>query len=109
MNFKESKPFKYFNIKIPYPVLFKKKFSEYLFSKGVLIRYEKTTPWNIYFLENYDWRVAYIYGDTGTIFKKKEISCKKKKLHVNSTSNTFNRKYENFDYTLTVSICPKIT
>ena len=31
----------------------------------------------------------------GTIFKQKGTSCKKKKLHVNSTSNSSQRKYEN--------------
>ena len=31
-----------------------------------------------------------------TIFKQKGISCKKTELHVNSTSNVFQRKYENF-------------
>ena len=82
-----------------------KKVQGVLFSKGVLVCQEKTTPRSIYFLGNYDWRVAYIYGDTGTILKKKELSCKEKELHVNSTSNTFHKKYE----TLTVSICPEIT
>ena len=32
-----------------------------------------------------------------TISKQREPSCKKKELHVNSTSNTFQRKYQNFD------------
>ena len=45
----------------------------------------------------------------GTIFKQKGTSHKKKELLVNSTSDTFQGKYENFDKTLTVSIYPKIT
>ena len=45
----------------------------------------KTAPKIIYFLGNYDRRVAYTFGDTGTIFKQKEPSCKKKELYVNST------------------------
>ena len=32
---------------------------------------------------------VYTYSDGGTIFKQKGPSCKKKELHVNSTSNTF--------------------
>ena len=34
---------------------------------------------------------------TGTIFKQKETSFKKKELLVNPTLNTFQRKYGNFD------------
>ena len=33
----------------------------------------------------------------GTIFKQKGKSCEKNKLHMNSTSNAFERRYENFD------------
>ena len=90
---KESKPFKCFNIKISYSFLFTRKFREYLFSKGALICWEKATPRSIYFPGNYDWRVAHTYG----IFKQKVPSCKKKELHVNSTSNTFHKKYENLN------------
>ena len=32
---------------------------------------------------------VYTYSDRGTIFKQKGPSCKKKELHLNSTSNTF--------------------
>ena len=55
----------------------------------------------------------------GIIFKQKGTSCKEKELHVNLTSNTFQRKYENLIKTsntfqrkyetLTVLIYPKIT
>ena len=31
-----------------------RKFREYLFLKGVVIKYEKATPRSIYFLENFD-------------------------------------------------------
>ena len=34
----------------------------------------------------------------GTIFKQRGQSCKKKELHVTSTWNTYQKKYENFDY-----------
>ena len=34
---------------------------------------------------------------TGTNFKQKGPSCQKKELQVNSTANTFQRKYENVD------------
>ena len=53
----QSKPFKYFNITIPYSFWYTRRFGEYLFPKGVLVYREKTTPWSIYFLENYDWGV----------------------------------------------------
>ena len=43
----------------------------------------------------------------GIIFKQKRSSCKKKELRVNLTSNTFQRKYENFDKILSVLIYPK--
>ena len=33
----------------------------------------------------------------GAIFKQKGPSCKKKEFHVNSNSNTFQKKNENFD------------
>ena len=94
---RESKPFKWFNIKISYSFLFTRKFMEHLFSKGVLICQEKNNYQEFYFLGNYDRRIAYIQGDTGTVFKEQRPSCKKKEFHVNSTSNTFQRKYENFD------------
>ena len=84
LNCKESKPFR-------------ESLGSTYFPKEYLLSRKKTSPRNIYFLWNYDWRVAYNYGDTGAIFKQKGPSCKKKELHVNSTSNTFHRKYENFD------------
>ena len=41
LNYKQGKTFKRFNITIPYPFLFIRKFGEYLFPKGVLIYQEK--------------------------------------------------------------------
>ena len=40
---------------------------------------------------------------------KKGLSCKKKVLSVNSTSDIFYRKYENLDVNSKTSIYPKIT
>ena len=40
---------------------------------------------------------VYIYGHAKTICKQKGPSYKKNEVHVNWTSNTFQRKYENFD------------
>ena len=40
---------------------------------------------------------VYIYGDTGSIFKHKGPICNRRELQANSTPNTFQRKYENFD------------
>ena len=40
---------------------------------------------------------VYIYGYTETIWKLKGPDYKKKELHKNSTSNIFQRKYENFN------------
>ena len=54
LNCRQSKPFKCFNIAIPYPFMFTRKFREDLFPKKVLIYQEKMTPRSIYFLENYD-------------------------------------------------------
>ena len=45
----------------------------------------------------------------GNIFKEKRSSCKKKELHVNSTSTTLPRKIKILIETLTMSIYPKIT
>ena len=111
LNCKKNKPFKWFNIKVSYSFLFTRKVREYLFPKGVLIYRENNSqeylftgkvwlgsryfPGNKY--RGVIYKGVYTYGDTGTIFKQKEPSCKKKELHVNSNSTTFQRKYENSD------------
>ena len=98
------------------PFCLQKRLENTYFLKEYLICQEKTAPRSIYFLGNFDWGVGmsllistgklffkevYIYSDTGTIFKRKGPSCKKKELHVNLTSNTFHRKDKNFDYNFT--------
>ena len=39
----------------------------------------------------------YIHGHTKTLCKQNGPSYKEKELHLTATSNTFQRKYENFD------------
>ena len=99
-------------MKISYSFLFTRKVREYyIFQRSTYLRGKadsqeylftgKLLLGSIYFLVNINllhvvnkyWEVifkgVYIYGDTGTIFKHKGPSCKKKEHHMNSTSNTF--------------------
>ena len=63
-----------------------------------------------YFLVNKHWEVifkeVYIYCDTGTIFKQKGPSSKKKELHMNLIQILFKENIKILIKTLPVSIYP---
>ena len=114
LNCKESKPFKCLNIKISYSFLLTSLGStyfpkEYLFSKGVLVCKEKTTPRSIFFWRNYDWRLACIFGDAWTISKQEGPSCKKRNSTGIRLQILFKENMKILMKILPVSIFPKIT
>ena len=107
LNCKESKPFKCLNIKISYSFLLTSLGSTY-FQRSTCLQ-GKNDPQEYFFLRNYDWRLACIFGDAGTIFKQKGPNCKKRNSTGIRLQILFKENMKILMKILPVSIFPKIT